>query len=255
MDKLESKKIAIIGVGHLGRSLMRGLVNAGFKKKNIFFSNRSGNNKKAAAQANWIILAVKPLSVQEVVQEIKDVIRNKLLISVAAAVSLSKIGLYSENKKQKIIRLMPNLPVAYNEGVIGFYPNKYVPKAEKVAVIKLLSSLGTVLTVKDERELESLTLISACGPAIVCYFITLLSKAAISLGLPEKDAEKIALKTFTGTLAYLGKAGVSPQNLQEAVATKGGITEKIIKSMERNNIYSLFESSINLPLEFHRRNF
>lgn len=258
VDKLENKKIAIIGTGHMGSSLMKGLLNSGFKKKNIFLSNKSIDNKKVAVQADWIILAVKPLIAQEVVQEIKDIIKNKLLISVAAAVSVSTLKVYTWNKKQKIIRIMPNIPVAYNEGVIGLYRNGYVSNVEKDAVITMLSSLGTVSELKNEQELDSLTLISACGPAIVSYFINMLSKSAISLGLSEKEAELIALKTFTGTLIYLQRTGITPKNLQQAVATKGGITEEIIKSIEKNNLYSLFDKSIKngkLKIDNSRKKF
>ncbi|MBU3978131.1 NAD(P)-binding domain-containing protein [Patescibacteria group bacterium] len=242
--KLENKKIAIIGNGHMGSSLMKGLLNCGFKKKNIFLSNRSSDNKKAALRADWIILAVKPLIVQKVILEIKDFIKNKLLISVAVVVSVSTLMAYTRNKKQKIIRIMPNIPVAYNEGIIGIYLNKFVSRAEKDAVITMLSSLGKVLEVRNEQELDSLTLISACGPAIVSCFIAMLSKAAIKLGFSQKAAEIIALKTFTGTLAYLRGTGLTPKNLQQEVATKGGITEEIIKSMENNSLYSLFYASI-----------
>lgn len=244
MGKLESKKIAIIGNGHMGSSLVKGLLNGGFKKKNIFLSNRSSDNKKAAMQADWIILAVKPLIVQDVVREIKDVIKDKLLISVAAVVNTSTIGKSAQNLKEKIIRIMPNISVRYNQGIIGLYANQAVSRKEKDEVKTVLSFLGTVLELRNEQELDNLTLISACGPAIVSYFIAMLSKAAIALSLSEKDAELIAVKTFTGTLAYLQGAGLTPKSLQQAVSTKGGITEEIIKSMEKNNLYSLFDNSI-----------
>ena len=67
MDKLENKKLAIIGIGHLGRAIYKGLINSGFKKENIILSNSSKNNKKAVLQANWILLCVKPLLVHQVV--------------------------------------------------------------------------------------------------------------------------------------------------------------------------------------------
>lgn len=245
MDKLENNKLAIIGVGHMGNALRKGLLNSGFKKENIILSNQAGNNKKAAMQAAWIILVVKPLIAHQVIEEIKDSIHDKLLISAAAAVSIRTIEEYTKNKKQKIIRIMPNINVAYNNGVIAFYANKFVSGKDKKQAISLLSMLGTVIEVKNEQYLDSLTLISACGPAVVSYFIKMLSKVALSIGFAKIDSELIALKTFSGTLTYLQNTKFSHTYLQNIVATKGGITEEILKSMDMRNLFSLFNESIN----------
>ncbi len=243
MDKLKNKKVAIIGMGHMGKAIACGLLNARFKKENILISNSSQDNKKVTEQAEWIILSVKPLGIKELIEDISVLSKSKLFLSVAAGLRAAKIISYSHNKKQKIIRLMPNMPVAYGQGVIGLYANKNVSVLEKVEVIKFLSVLGTVIEVKKESDLESLTLISACGPAVVSYFISLFSKAGVRLGLSQSVAEHVALKTFIGTLAYLQRTGTSAEQLQKEVATKGGITEEIILSLKESNLFSLFEDS------------
>lgn len=245
MDKLENKKLAIIGMGHMGRSLEKGFLNSGFPRRNIVVSNSSEDNRKVAKQAEWIILAVKPSIIQQVVEDINDCIESKLLISVAAAVNISNIQRYTKSKRQKIIRIMPNLPIAYNKGVIGLFANKFVSRTEKKDVVKVLSVLGTVIEVNNEHKVDSLTLISACGPAIVSYFINLLSKTALSLGLSKSISDEVALETFIGTLVYLQKTGLTASTLQKAVATKGGVTEEIINSMNKNKINSLFQKSIH----------
>src|SRR5260221_326300 len=213
MDKRNNnmnRKIAIIGVGHMGKALLKGFLMSGMKKENIILSNKADDNKIAAAQADWIILAVKPSAIGHVAEEIKHDMQGKLLISVAAALRISTIENYAINKKQKVIRIMPNIPVAYNQGVIGFYSNKAVSKSEKKEVLSILSLLGHVYEVKNEDELDILTLVAACGPAIVSYCITLLSHAAFSLGLSKTVADTLALHTYIGSLAYLQGSGLSP---------------------------------------------
>lgn len=244
MDRLENKKLAIIGVGHMGTALAEGLVNSGFKKDNIILSNRSKDNKKVVLQADYIIIAVKPLIVCQVIEEIKDYIKDKLLISAAAAVSISSIEKYTENRKQKIIRLMPNISVMYNQGIIGFYANKYVSEKEKEEIKNMLSPLGMVVEVKNEKEIDILTVISGCGPAMVTLFINLLSKTAKSLGLSSKVSERIAMQTFKGTVYYLQKTGFKADDIQKAVTTKGGITEEIIQSLEKRDFSLTFEDSV-----------
>lgn len=244
MDKLENKKLAIIGVGNMGSSFRKGLLNSGFKSENIILSRRAEDNKKVIAQADWILLAVKPLVVKQVLTQVNDLARDKLILSIAAGVSISNIKEYINNKNQKVIRLMPNIPVAINNGVIGMYSNKNVSWQLKNKVKIILSALGIVLEFEREEDIDSLMFISACGPAIVSYFIEMLSKNGQILGLSKKVSEKVALETINGTLLYLREADLKPIDLQQSVSTKGGITEEIIKSLNKYQLEEIFAKSI-----------
>ena len=51
------------------------------------------------------------------------------------------------------------------------------------------------------------------------------------MGFSEAEAEKIAVKTFEGTIVHLLHNNRSPQTLVKEVATPGGITEKIIVTL------------------------
>jgi len=182
MDKL-NKKIAIIGVGHMGKSLVQGLLNAGFKKEDIILSNKSEDNKSAVLKADWAILTVKPAIIGKVVQGIKDSIDDKLLISAVAGASIAIIQKYAGNKKQKIIRIMPNIAVSYKQGVIGLFANKNVSAAEKKEVISLSSELGLVVELNKEEDLDVITLISGCSPAIIAHFMEMFLDYGEGFGL------------------------------------------------------------------------
>lgn len=244
MDRLENKKIAIIGMGHMGNSLYKGLLNGGFNKQKILLSNEKAKNVIVAKEADWIILCVKPFQIKDLISEIKDVTKDKLLISAAAAVSIKTIKKFTKNETQKIVRIMPNLPVTVNQGVIGLYPNTFVNQVERREVNSLLSKLGLVVNVATEVELDVLTIISGSGPALVSYCINMFANTASSLGISKKAADVIASKTFIGTLMYLEKANLTPIELQRAVATKGGITEEIMNALEKEMICLSFENSI-----------
>lgn len=239
-----NKKIAIIGMGHMGKAFYEGLVFSGVKKENILTSDNSEESKKIAANADYIVLALKPSIVTEVIAEIKDIVTDKILISVAAAVTLFSLEKSTGNVTQKIIRLMPNLPVAYGKGVIGFYSNQAVSDQEKDEVSSWLSGLGTVINCKEENDLEAITVLSGSGPAVVAYFISLLEKSGESFGLDQEAASKIANQTFVGTLELLKQTKLSAQSLQELVATKGGVTETIISTFDTKKIPSQFVESL-----------
>ena len=237
---LENKKIAIIGAGHMGQAIIKGLINSGkIKKSNIFVSNKL-NNVVVTKKADYIFIAVKPFVVKEVLKEIKSYTKNKIILSVAAGVDLETLLNYS-NTDQQIIRLMPNILISENKGVIGFYSNKNISLSEKDNVIKLISLLGKVFIVKKDEDLDVLTLVAGCGPAISAYFINLVSSYAIKQGFSQTESINMVLKVFEGTFDYLNKNNLTPLELMESVATKGGVTEKILNTLNINKIDRQFE--------------
>lgn len=242
MRNIINKKVAIIGMGHMGNALQQGLLSNGFRKENLFLSNRSEDNRTVAEQADWVILTVKPSAVRAVVQDIGDLIIGKILISAAAGVSIAHIKTYTKNRKLKVIRIMPNIPIAYKQGVIGLY-SKSVMK-EKKEIRECFSVLGEVLEVTKEVDLESLTLIAGCGPAIVSYFISIMIKEGVAMGLSHKDAARAAMQTYRGTLTYLNQKGFTPEQLQKSVATKGGVTKEILQFLQYSGVQFLFAESL-----------
>ena len=243
-DKLGSKKIAVIGIGHMGKALMRGLLNVGYKKSNLLLSNDSSQNRSVATKADWLLLCVKPLVVGQVITDIKDKLQDKLLISVAAATTISSINNVIGDKKQKIARIMPNIAVSCNRGVIGLY-SQNISLEEKNELISVLSTLGQVLEVKKEKDLDILTVLSSCGPAIVAYFLQLVSDYGLKGGLSKKLTNKLVSQTFQSTLSYLLEHKMTSSELITSVATPGGVTESIINALNNNDFNKLFEKAMD----------
>lgn len=265
MDKLGNKKIAIIGSGHIAFALVEGLIRSGVvMSSDIIVSNPSGagltklqkkfgveitkDNKLAVKKSNWIFLAVKPFVIKEVLREIKEDVKEKIVFSLAAGVDM-RILRRSVEVNQKLIRIMPNIAIAVNKGVIGMFANDAILNVEKREVFRFFSLVGFVIEVKQENEIDLLTLLSGCGSAIVSNFITLYSVYGRALGLSKEISEEIVLQTFAGTIAYLKNKRLSSLQLQQSVATKGGITEAILSSLKKKN----FEKSFFLAMERGRK--
>ncbi len=241
-------EIGIIGAGHMGLALVRGFLRSGVKPSALIVASpqpsklgtlkRRGvwvvsDNRQAALRARIIMVAVKPQVVASVLSEIRDDVRTQLVVSVAAGITVASIG-RNLRRKTRIARIMPNMPVADGRGVIGLF-TKNVPKTERNRLRGTLQRLGIVIEVAKEKELDALTLISGCGPGVVSYLLTLMAHEAQSLGLSETDATRVALATFEGTLRHLEARRISPQKLQTAVATKGGVTASMLLSLEKSS--------------------
>ena len=250
MGKFVNKKIAIIGGGHIGLALAEGLINSGkIAGSQLIVANPSlskivhlkkhgveitTDNKFAATKADWIFLAVKPFIIDHVLTEIRDLVKGKLIISLAAIVTIE--NLRRQVKNAEIIRIMPNMAISCNQGVIGFFTDEQDKKQAK----QLLSLLGLVVEVQKEEGLDTLTLLSGCGPAIVSHFIETLANYGISNGLPTDESHALALQTFKGTVSLLEKSGFSAEDLIRSVATKGGITETILNKLKQRDFQSFF---------------
>ena len=255
MDKLESKKLAIIGGGHIGLALVEGFINSGkITGSQLIVANPSlskivhlkkhgveitTGNKFAAIEADWIFLAVKPFVIDQVLTEIRDLVKGKLIISLAAIVTIENIR--RQVKNAEIIRIMPNMAISCNQGVIGLFTDK----KDKKQIKQLLSLLGLVVEVQKEEGLDTLTLLSGCGPAIVSQFIETLANYGISNGLSIDKSHALALQTFKGTVSLLEKLDLSSDELIRSVATKGGITEAILNKLKQRDFQSFFTRAMD----------
>ncbi len=255
------KKIAVIGGGHIGLAFVEGLINSGgFEPQQIIVASPSllkiaqlkkrgvkvtTDNKWAAEQAHWVVIAVKPMIVRTVLKEIKNATKKKIIISLAAAVPIKMIQKEIHESDATVVRIMPNLPISCNQGVTGLFSNR-ISDIDKAQLVIRLNMLGLVVEVERESDLDTLTLVSACGPAVVSFFMETMIHIATDLGFSAKMADKLIQQTFSGTLAYLQKSALQPGELMETVATKGGVTEAMLKSMRGHGFYLKLANSVNL---------
>ena len=255
MDTLGNKKLAIIGGGHIGLALAEGFVGSGkISVSRLIVTNPTlskiahlekygveitSDNVFAARKADYIFLAVKPKVVKQVLSEIGSAIERKLIISLAAVVTIKYLRKHV--KDAEIIRIMPNMAISCNQGIIGLFADG----KSKKQITQLLSILGLVIEVDKEADLNTLTLLSGCGPAIVSQFMEFLTNYGIKLGLSSDRSYKLALQTFKGTAAYLESSGFSSHQLVQSVATKGGITETILTRLRRNGFQKNFIKAMN----------
>ena len=242
----ENKKIAILGAGHIGKAIFRGLLKSGVRRKDIYLSNKSGKNGKAVKNSEIIFICVKPKVVKEVFGEIKSYLtENKIIISVAACASLNLLEKYAGTEKYKMVRIMPNIPVAYNLGVIGILFNTVVNDEEKKNIRKTLSKLGILVDCRDDEQLDRLSMVSGCGTGYVGYFMDNLENVAKTYGFNRKKRKQIVLATFEGAIRHLMETNISFSQLVEEVATPGGITEEVINHLKKKKFFENLKSGVD----------
>ena len=202
-----------------------------------------------------VILAVKPNQIKSICNEINSLIIEKkdlpLVISIAAGVTTTSIKDYiiQENLSHlqnflNIYRAMPNLCASNGDSITGLFGSSVSDITNsKNTVSEIFNSVGEILWVKKEADLNIVTAISGSGPAYIFYIMEIMINSAQELGLSEKDAKKLVTMTLIGS----GKMGLSIQNLKEQiskVSSKGGTTEAALKVFEKENLSLIFNRAI-----------
>lgn len=263
-----NKKISIIGAGVMGKAIAKALlVKHAVKAKDLYLTNittelleefnKQGvnvgtDNTDAVSLSEIIILAVKPQVMDVILEEIKEVVKDKLIISIAAGISINHIQQIL-GKDKKIVRVMPNLCASIGESMSCWVVQDLIDDMDKETVKEILLSIGKEIQLKNEDQIDSITPISGSGPAYVFLLAELLEKEAIALGINEQNAKLLARQTIIGSSVILQNTTESFEQLRKNVTSKGGVTEQVIKTFEEKDARGIFGEAIKKGFERSRQ--
>ena len=244
-------KIAVIGGGNLGQSILKGLLaNKEYLPKNITITKRniselsvfekSGvnvtpDNGKAVTNSDIIILALKPYTVLTVLDEILPKLDPKKheLVSLASGVSIAQLTEVIQNKVP-IYRAMPNTASKVSESITCIATNT---KSINPRIEECFQSIGSTIQI-DEELMDAATVLGACGIAYALRFIRSMVQGGIQIGFDSKTASKIANQTVKGAAALLIEEGNHPEFEIDKVTTPKGCTIVGLNEMEHNGFSS-----------------
>ncbi len=252
--------ILFIGGGNMAAAIIGGLVSRDWPATSIhavdvqaearsslerrFGILTSAASAGAVANAECVVLAVKPQQMREAARGIADKIGDRLVISIAAGLRCTDLSRWLGNSKH-IVRAMPNTPALVAAGITGLYGMPQVTAAQRNAAERILAAVGTTFWVKEERDLDAVTAVSASGPAYVFYFIEALEQAALELGMSPQAARQSAIATFAGAVKLAAADGTDPAVLRERVTSKGGTTERAIGLLDQAGVRDAFKRAVH----------
>lgn len=252
--------IGFIGCGKMGGAIASGILKSG--NKNIIGAEATAELASAASErlgidvlvdvaevvkkSKIIFMALKPQYVLPVLEDVKEYIAGKVLVSVAAGVTTAKIE--SVVKGVPVIRVMPNTPALIGEGVFGVAKGSLATEEHLAPVVKLLSNIGECIEVK-ESQIDVVTALSGSGPAFFYKVINEMAKGAANLGLDYSTALKLSLRTAIGSAKMIENSEVPVETLISNVATKGGCTAVGVDFMNDFDSEKLFSELIRVTAE------
>lgn len=253
-----STRIAFIGGGNMARSLITGLLAAGWNQARIRVSEplaeqrkvladmgvtAVASNDEAIVDAAVVVLAVKPQLLSKVLRDLRGLENAQLLISIAAGVPLTAIRQWS-SPDQPVVRCMPNTPALLRAGITGLFADERVNAAQRQLAEQILAAAGKVIWVADEAQLDAVTAVSGSGPAYFFYLMEAMVDAGVSLGLDEETATLLTLETAYGA-ALMARAGDrAPARLRANVTSPGGTTERALSILEAAGVRRSVEEAL-----------
>jgi pyrroline-5-carboxylate reductase len=246
--------LAILGAGVMGETVLSGLLRAGWHADQIVATDRRLErqheltarygikmleNTEAVAEAETVILVVKPQDMSDLLNEIAQAIKpGTLVVSLAAGVDTTFI----ESRLPEgvaVVRVMPNTPAQVDEGMAAISPGSHSTQDHLDRVTEILSATGRVITV-PERYQDAVTAISGTGPAYLFFVVEAMIEAGVHLGLPRDTATELVVQTMLGSAKLLRETGEHPTVLRERVTSPGGTTAAAVRELEDHKVRAAF---------------
>lgn len=250
--------IAFIGAGNMAEAIIGGVLGSGLTEKNNIIANdikkerldyllnkygikTETDPENAVKKANIIVLSVKPQNIKEVLKEIKDVLKGKMVISIAAGITTETIE--KEIGEIPVIRVMPNTPALIKKGMAAISKGRYASYMEEEIALSIFRSVGKAVTI-DEKYLDIVTAISGSGPGYIFYIMEAMIEAGVRQGLPRDTAKTLVLQTISGSAELALNSGKEPEELRKSVCSPGGTTLAGLKVMEERSLHEILISAV-----------
>ncbi len=261
---VDGRKIAILGAGRIGESLIAGLLSSGWRtaeeiavtarreERVAELHERHGvkatlSNRDAVAGAALVVISVKPQDIDGLLGEIGGlVLPEQTVLSIVAAIPTTQI----ESRLSPgvpVVRAMPNTPSTVHEGIAGLCAGAHASDEHLDLAEDALAHLGSVVRV-SEKSMDAITAVSGSGPAYFALLAEAMIEAGILLGLSREISTQLVVQTMLGTAKQLRDEKMHPVELREMVTSPGGTTIAAIRELEMAGVRAAFLNAIQAAM-------
>lgn len=243
-------KLGVIGAGNIAGSIVRGVVKTNtLPPEDITVSDISEaklaqlaeigvcttvSNKETVQKSDVVLLAIKPNVARKVLEDIKDDIQGKLLVSVVAGFSREMIA-QTVGESVRIVRTMPNVALLVGEGMTVLCRTTNVSDDDFASVRAIFDANGKT-AVLNEELFDAATATNGSGPAYVFVIIEAMADAAVLQGIPRETAYLLVEQTILGSAKLALETKEHPGKLKDMVCSPGGTSIEAIYSLEKNGL-------------------
>ncbi len=201
------------------------------------------DNRDAVAQADVVVLGVKPQYFGAVATELHAKIRpNALVVSIMAGTTIASIqdGL----RHNAIARSMPNTPSQVGAGMTVWTVTDAVTDTQKTEAQAIFAALGEEAYVAGEHYIDMATAINGSGPGYVFLMLEAMIDTGVQMGFARDIAEKLVIQTVLGSAEYAKQSDLHLAQLRNQVTSPGGTTAAGLHAMEQAGLRNALSDGI-----------
>jgi len=263
-------KIGFIGGGNMGGAILMGALKKGFLSpeeamvfdinaklmdtwKQKFGVQVAQSNAELASACEWIVLAVKPVFLQGVLEEIKPALTaEKKVISIAAGWSVQMLSDALGDGGAQLLRVMPNTPALVGAGMTALCEETSLTEKDFAWAEQLFATLGVVQKI-PERLIDAVISVSGSSPAYVFMFIDAMADGAVKLGMPRAMAIEAAAQAVFGAAKMVLDTHQHPAILKDQVCSPGGTTIEAVQALEEGGMRAAVMKAMTVCAEKNRQ--
>lgn len=208
------------------------------------------DNMSGVQPADIVLLACNPNELEECLEssDVRRVLRDKLLISVLAGITIEDIErvLFDVRPDQelsgrgRIVRAMPNTASMVRHSMTVITSSNNISEQDEFLVDWLFGSIGEVSRIANHTStlFDAGTALCGSGPAFFAMFTEAMIEGAVALGIKRSQAVRMAANTMKGT-AEMILVGEPPAVVREKVACPGGSTMVGLLKLEQGCLRSI----------------
>ena len=248
--------VGFIGSGNMAAAMARGWASgSGGPDRMLFTDSGSGratslaqevggtairSNADLVTESDFVVLAMKPGSLVEVAEVLPA---PRAVLSLLGATRLPELA--AQFPDSAVLRLMPNLAVEVNRGVICVADDDATDRAIVAEAKSLLEPLGKVVELEDDL-MDAATAVMGCTPAYFAAAAAAIAGTGTGEGLHADVSNSMVAEAMAGTAALL--AHRTPFEIQVAVASPGGSTEAGLEALEKGGGAQAFREAAEASL-------
>lgn len=260
-------KLGFIGAGNMGSAIIKGIVDKQVLRADEIYLSRKHpeksenfvkmgihvmpDNVSLVQAVDCIVLAIKPIYLQGVIDEIHDALNGKFVISIVAGWTFEMLK-KALPQTTRFVRVMPNTPIAVGEGM-SLLSCHYTCTDEEFAIAQSIFSAAGKTVVVEDSYFTAANGISGCGPAFVYEFIEALADGGVRYGVPRALAYELAAQTLIGAAKMVLETGEHPGKLKDAVCSPGGSTIEGIYALEKGGVRAAVIEAVGATVEKTQR--
>ncbi len=234
LERVSQNGLVLLGCGKMGSALLAGWLAAGIPAASVWVLEPNPSdwlrgigvhlNQGLPSSPAVALLAVKPQMMGAALPALQALGNGAtLFISIAAGTAIATFEAVL-GARTPIVRAMPNTPAMVGRGITGLCANASASAADMDLATTLMQSVGQVVALEGEHQMDAVTAVSGSGPAYVFYMIEALAQAGVSQGLSGDVAMQLARATVCGAGELAFQSPDPAAQLRINVTSPGGTT-------------------------------